>query len=91
MHSNRLVRILKKKKVDEIKNLMSISDALAKINKDRFKNFSKEYTDENSKSAITAFKGDVYVGLDAATLTIEELEFANDHAIDLLMKGISYA
>jgi len=77
--SNRLVRILKKKSVEEIKDLMHISDTLAQLNKDRYKNFRRDYTPENSKSAIAAFKGDVYVGLDAQTLTAEELEFANRH------------
>ena len=79
MMSNRLIRILKKKSVDEIKGLMAISDALAKLNKNRFKHFSKEYTDENSKSAITAFKGDVYIGLDVGSLNDEDLNFANQH------------
>ena len=79
MQSNRLIRILKKKSADEIKGLMHISDALAKLNKNRYNNFKKEYTDENSKSAITAFKGDVYLGLDVETLKEEDLKFANQH------------
>lgn len=79
LDSNRLIRILKKKSVAEIKDLMHLSDALAKLNRARYKNFSKEYTDENSKSAITAFKGDVYLGLDVETLSDEDLGFANQH------------
>jgi hypothetical protein len=58
---------------------MHISDALAKLNRNRFKQFSKEYTDQNSKSAITAFKGDVYLGLEVETLNDEDLNFANRH------------
>jgi len=79
LDSNRLIRILKKKSVAEIKSLMHISDDLAKLNRNRYKTFSKEYTDENSKSAINAFKGDVYIGLDTATLSDEDLLFANQH------------
>jgi len=79
LDSNRLIRILKKKSVAEIKSLMHISDDLAKLNRARYKNFKKEYTDENSKSAITAFKGDVYIGLDVATLDDEDLAYANRH------------
>ncbi|MEM9549335.1 MAG: peroxide stress protein YaaA [Bacteroidota bacterium] len=79
LDANRLIRILKKKSVDEIKSLMHISDDLAKLNRARYRNYMKEYTDENSKSAITAFKGDVYVGLDSATLDDEDLKFANVH------------
>jgi len=79
LDSNRLIRILKKKSVAEIKSLMHISDDLAKLNRNRYKAFKKEYTDENSKSSITAFKGDVYVGLDAYSLSDEDLSFANEH------------
>ncbi|MGK0316847.1 MAG: cytoplasmic iron level regulating protein YaaA (DUF328/UPF0246 family), partial [Saprospiraceae bacterium] len=43
--TNQLVRILKKKSVEEIKAMMHISDNLAVLNKKRYKTFSKEYTD----------------------------------------------
>lgn len=78
-HTNQLIRILKKKSVDEIKTLMHISDKLAVLNQGRYKGFKKEYTDENSKSAILAFDGDVYTGFDAATLDNDHLSFANEH------------
>lgn len=77
--TNQLIRILKKKKVAEIQDLMHISDSLAHLNRDRYKSFSKTYTHENSKSAIMAFKGDVYTGLDAETLTTDDLLYANNH------------
>lgn len=79
LEASRLIRILKKKKVDEIKAMMHISDNLAVLNRNRYKTFSKEYTDDNSKSAIMAFKGDVYTGLDAESLTKEDLAFANEN------------
>ena len=77
--TNQLIRILKKKSADDIKSLMHISDKLADLNKNRYKTFSKEYTPENSKSAIMAFKGDVYTGFDAESLTPEDLDFTNKH------------
>lgn len=79
MRSNQLIRILKKKSVENIKSLMHISDNLAVLNRSRYKNFSKEYTPENSKSAIMAFKGDVYTGLEAETFSEDQLQFANKH------------
>ena len=79
LQTNRLIRILKKKTVEEIKSMMHISDNLAVLNKTRYKTFSKEYTCENSKSAIMAFKGDVYTGLDAETLDESSLEYVNNH------------
>lgn len=77
--ANQLIRILKKKSVEEIKSMMHISENLAVLNKNRYKNFSKEYTDENAKSAIMAFKGDVYTGLDAETLDNASLDYVNKH------------
>jgi cytoplasmic iron level regulating protein YaaA (DUF328/UPF0246 family) len=79
LEANRLIRILKKKKVEEIKSMMHLSDNLAVLNRKRYKTFSKEYTDENSKSAIMAFKGDVYTGLEAETLDKSSLEYVNKH------------
>jgi len=75
----RLIRILKKFSVSDVKDLMHISDNLAVLNRNRFKSFSKEYTEENSKSAIMAFKGDVYTGFDADSLDKKGLDFANEH------------
>ena len=75
LEANRLIRILKKKSVEEIKGMMHISDNLAILNRQRYKTFSKEYTDDNSKSAIMAFKGDVYTGLDAESLDKSSLQY----------------
>lgn len=63
----------------DLKKLMSISDKLADLNYSRYQNFSSRYTTKNSKAAIHTFKGDVYVGLDAATLKQKELDFAQKH------------
>ena len=74
-----LVRILKKKKKDELQNLMSISENLATINLSRYKTFQKEFNSENSNPSIYAFKGDVYQGLNVDDLTGEDLIFAQQH------------
>ena len=76
-YTNQLIRILKKKSQDELKSLMHISDKLASLNRNRYKIFSKTYSEENSKASILAFKGDVYTGLDASSLTSAQLDFAN--------------
>jgi cytoplasmic iron level regulating protein YaaA (DUF328/UPF0246 family) len=73
-----LVNILKGKTQDEISNLMSISDKLSKLNFDRFQTFATPFTLRNAKQALLAFKGDVYNGIDAPSLSQEDLEFAQD-------------
>ena len=76
--SEELVGILKGKTQDEISNLMSISDKLSKLNFDRFQTFATPFTLRNAKQALLAFKGDVYNGIDAPSLSQEDLEFAQD-------------
>jgi len=74
-----LIGILKEYTPKKIKSLMHISDKLTELNYERYQNFSSRYTGGNSKAAIYAFKGDVYVGLDALTLGQKDIEFAEDH------------
>ncbi|SFV80834.1 UPF0246 protein YaaA [hydrothermal vent metagenome] len=76
--SEELVDILKGKTQDEISNLMSISDKLSKLNFDRFQAFATPFTLSNAKQALLAFKGDVYNGINAPSLSQEDLEFAQD-------------
>jgi uncharacterized protein len=59
---------LKKQSVKKLEGLMSISKALAELNRERNQTRTNEYTPENSRQAVFAFKGDVYLGLDAYSL-----------------------
>lgn len=77
--ASELVDLLKEKSRDDLKQLMSISDKLADQNYQRYQKFSSRYTDKNAKAAILAFKGDVYLGLEANSLTDKDLEYAQDH------------
>lgn len=58
-----------------LRELMHISPALAKLNHDRFVGFA----DAPERPALHAFAGDVYRGLDAATLDEAAVAFAQDH------------
>ena len=60
-------------------NLMQISEKIAELNAKRFNNWHLPFDKENSKQAVLAFKGDVYSGLDANTLTEKELDYAQQH------------
>jgi cytoplasmic iron level regulating protein YaaA (DUF328/UPF0246 family) len=74
-----LVDLLKDKTQDDIASLMSISDKLSKLNFDRFQTFSTPFTLSNAKQALLAFKGDVYNGIDAQSLSLDDFEFAQGH------------
>ncbi len=76
--SKALIDILKAKTQDEIAQLMSISDKLASLNHKRFQTFSTPFNPTNAKQALLAFKGDVYSGIDAPSLSMSDLEFAQN-------------
>ncbi len=76
--SNELIDILKNKSQAQISKLMSISEKLSALNFERFQKFKIPFTLDNAKQAILAFKGDVYNGIDAPSLTAEDLDFAQD-------------
>ncbi|MEM7101777.1 MAG: peroxide stress protein YaaA [Bacteroidota bacterium] len=77
--SNGLVDVLKKKSKRQLKTLMSVSDQIAEVNVERFQSFSTPFLPENAKPAIYSFKGDVYRGLEAETLSEKEIEYAQKH------------
>ncbi len=60
-----LVKGLGKLSEEEIGELMGISPKLAKLNKERFENWSMPFTEKNAKQAALAFKGGVYTGMRA--------------------------
>lgn len=63
----------------DLASLMHISDKLAGLNVARFAEWQPPFTKENAKAALFMFNGDVYQGLDAASLSAEELTFAQQH------------
>ena len=75
----KLVAAARKLSTKKLSALMDISDDLAKLNVDRFKAWQPEYTPQNAKQAVLAFDGDVYTGLQAATLSEDDLNWAQTH------------
>jgi uncharacterized protein len=76
--SEKLTGILKLKSPKEIGALMSISDKLSELNWQRNQDWNLPFTIENSRQAVYAFKGDVYIGLDAYSITENKLDTLND-------------
>jgi len=74
-----LIAILKTKSVQDVAALMSLSPALAELNAARYRTWTPTFTLENARPAVLAFNGDVYEGLDAATLTSANLDWAQMH------------
>jgi len=57
----------------KLSELMKISADLGELNFNRFQQWYLPFTPENAKQALLAFSGDVYQGLNAATLSDEIL------------------
>lgn len=77
--SKRLVGTLKQYKKSKLGELMHISEALAQLNVDRFESWAPPFDEKNARPAIQAFRGDVYTGLDADTLGMRDLAYAQKH------------
>jgi uncharacterized protein len=82
-HSAELIELLRLKTPPEIASLMGLSDSLAALNVARYAAWSPRFTARNSKPAVLAFNGDVYEGLDAASLGEDDLAWAQQH-VDIL-------
>lgn len=72
-----LARTTRKLRVADLKRMMSLSDSLAKLNRERFQAFDPA-SDEGVQAAF-AFNGDVYSGLKARELDRKGLAWAQDH------------
>jgi cytoplasmic iron level regulating protein YaaA (DUF328/UPF0246 family) len=77
--SAELIGQLRRLAPQDVSALMDISDKLAVLNVTRYADWSPEYTAANSKQAVLAFNGDVYDGLDATSLSTDDLAFTQKH------------
>ena len=77
--SQLLIKKLRKLPAPALGKLMNISDALAQLNTQRFKDWVLPFAPDNAKQAVLTFNGDVYEGLAAPTLPSDALHFAQDH------------
>lgn len=77
--SAELIEVLKTQTPQQVSTLMKLSDALAGLNVARYGAWSPKFTAKNSKQAVLAFNGDVYGGLDAKTLSEQQLVWAQAH------------
>ncbi|MBL4682377.1 MAG: peroxide stress protein YaaA [Pseudomonadales bacterium] len=74
--SSQLIEIMRDKSAKQLSKLMHISPNLAELNTQRFADWKPPFTPANSKQAILAFKGDVYLGLEADKYSPQDFNFA---------------
>ena len=74
-----LIDEIKKLSRSDLRRLMKISPRLADVAYERHQRLGGALGPANAKQAVFAFRGDTYIGLDAPSLTADDLVFAQDH------------
>lgn len=81
-----LIGVLRKHDAQGVARLMDLSPALAELNVARYAAWRPRATERNSKAALFAFNGDVYEGLQAASLKPADVAWAQEHL--LILSGL---
>lgn len=74
-----LANAMKKYSPGKLSRLMKINANLAQLNAQRYQEWNTPFTESNAKPTLFSFRGDVFLGLDAASLDEEAVMFAQDH------------
>ncbi len=77
--SQMLVDALRRLSVANFSQLMGVSEKLAVLNVDRYKNWQISPAGSAAKQALLAFKGDIYAAIDVKNYTMQEFNFAQKH------------
>jgi len=77
--SKKLAAVLKKHKPAQLSELMGISAKLAQLNYERYQQWKAPYINKESLTAIYAFRGEVFNGLDIDSFSEEEVKYTNQH------------
>ncbi|WP_283131373.1 peroxide stress protein YaaA [Enterovibrio norvegicus] len=78
-YSEKLIEVCRKLTPADISGLMKVSDKIAGLNVARFAEWSPTFTTDNARPAVLAFKGDVYTGLEAESMSDDDYTWAQDH------------
>ncbi len=77
--SRQLIDLLRPCSVQQIRELMAVSENIARLNVERYQRFQLPFTPDNARPALFAFKGDVYRGIPVHEYTPADLDFAQQH------------
>ncbi len=78
-NSQELIDTVKQLSAGELADLMKLSEKLSQLNWQRYRDFKRPFTLDNSKQALLSFKGDVYGGIDADNYSADDFAFAQKH------------
>ncbi|NGM44261.1 peroxide stress protein YaaA [Rhodobacter sp. SGA-6-6] len=75
----RLVQRARELSVQDLRDLMDLSEPLARLNRDRFAAFRRKPGPGQAMAAVQCFAGDTYAGLEAATMEPDARHWAAGH------------
>jgi uncharacterized protein len=77
--TQKLAKLMREYSPAKLQKLMGISEKLANLNVQRYKDFKTPFTPDNAKQALLMFKGDVYEGMDIDHYKEADFTFAQKH------------
>lgn len=78
-HAQLLVERARHYSTRDLMEVMDVSERIALLNVERFRDWHTPFTSDNARQALLAFKGDVYGGLEAESWSAGDFEFAQAH------------
>ena len=77
--SSELVNQLKNYEPAQLQSLMGISEKLSILNWERYQGWKPSFSIDNARQALFTFKGDTYTGLEADSLSKDDIAFSQNH------------
>ena len=74
-----LIDELRKLNMAELKELLKVNAGLARLNFERNLRWHLPFSVNNGKQALLTFNGEVFRGINAASYSVSDLKFAQDH------------
>ncbi|MCB0401661.1 MAG: peroxide stress protein YaaA [Flavobacteriales bacterium] len=74
-----LISVLKKYTPKKLGQLMSLSANLSDLNVARYQMWDQDHHSQLCKTAVLAFDGEAYNGLDASSFSKKDMDYAQDH------------
>ena len=74
-----IVRQLGSYSISELAEILHVNSKIAEENANRYFHWHTPFTPKNAKQAVLVYNGEVYRGLDANTLTNDEIHYLQNH------------
>ncbi len=82
-----LIGVMRQKSPEEVADLMGISEELATLNVQRYRDFTRPFDRRNARPAVLAFAGDVYQGM-AVRERFDERDYTHAQKVIRILSGL---